>query len=75
MGQRNLVLVAHMLKHTKIKWLGEVKSICMDLKKMLINFRKKVTVSMTICMGGIANQGKVPKWLPLKNYKLKSLNI
>ena len=32
-------------------------------------------VSMTVCMGRIANQRKVPKWLPFKNYKSKSLNI
>ena len=32
-------------------------------------------VSMTVCMGRIANQRKVPKWLLFKNYKSESLNI
>ena len=32
-------------------------------------------VSMTVCMGRIANQRKVPKWLPFKNYMSESLNI
>ena len=31
-------------------------------------------VSMTLYMDRIANQKKVPKWLPFKNYKSKSLN-
>ena len=26
-------------------------------------------VSKTVCMGRIANQRKIPKWLPFKNYK------
>ena len=32
-------------------------------------------VSMTVCMGRIANQRRAPKWLRLKNYKSESLNI
>ena len=32
-------------------------------------------VSVTVCMGMIANQRKVPKWLPFKNYKSESLNV
>ena len=32
-------------------------------------------VSMTVCMGRIANQRKVLEWLPFKNYKSESLNI
>ena len=32
-------------------------------------------VSMTFCVGWIANHRKVPKWLPFKNYKSESLNI
>ena len=32
-------------------------------------------VSMTDCMGRIANQRKIPKWLPFRNYKSESLNI
>ena len=32
-------------------------------------------VSMTVCMGGMTNQRKVPKWLPFKNYMSESLNI
>ena len=32
-------------------------------------------VSMTAYMGRIANQRKVPKWLPFKNYKSDALNI
>ena len=34
----------------------------------------KFIQSMTVCMGRIANQGKVSKWLPFENYKSKSLN-
>ena len=29
-------------------------------------------VSMTAYMGRIANQRKIPKWLPFKNYKSES---
>ena len=32
-------------------------------------------VSMTVCTGRIANQRKVPKWLPFKQYKSESLNM
>ena len=32
-------------------------------------------VFMTICVGWIANQRKVPKWLSFKNYKSESQNI
>ena len=32
-------------------------------------------VSMTLCMGSTANQRKVPKLLPPKNYKSESLHI
>ena len=32
-------------------------------------------VSMTVCMGRITNQRKVPKWLPFENYKSESLNM
>ena len=32
-------------------------------------------VTMTVCMGRIANQRKVPKWLPFKNCMSESLNI
>ena len=32
-------------------------------------------VSVTVCMGRIANQRKIPKWLPFKNYKSESQNI
>ena len=32
-------------------------------------------VSITVCMGRIANQRKIPKWLPFKNYMSESLNI
>ena len=32
-------------------------------------------VSMTVKMGSVANQRKIPKWLPFKYYKSESLNI
>ena len=32
-------------------------------------------VSVTVCMGRIANQRKVPKWLLFRNYKSELLNI
>ena len=32
-------------------------------------------VSMTACVGRIANQSKVPKWLAFKSYKSKLPNI
>ena len=32
-------------------------------------------VSITICVGWIGNQRKVPKWLPVKNCKSESLHI
>ena len=32
-------------------------------------------VFMTVYMGWVANQRKVPKWLPFINYKSESLNI
>ena len=36
---------------------------------------KQNEVSITVYMGRIANQRKVPKWLPFKNYKTEPLNI
>ena len=30
---------------------------------------------MTAYLGRIANQRKIPKWLPFKNYRSESLNI
>ena len=36
---------------------------------------KQYEVSLTVHIGRIANQGKVPKWLPFKNYKSESLHI
>ena len=32
-------------------------------------------VSRTVSIGRIANQRKVPKWLPFKNHQSESLNI
>ena len=32
-------------------------------------------VSMTVHMGRITNQRKIPKWLPFKNYKSELLHI
>ena len=32
-------------------------------------------VSKTVHMGRIANQRKVPKWLPIRNYKSELINI
>ena len=61
----------------------------MDFKKMLINFRKKVSGIIPFVHEGkeeihkymqyevrlSVNPRKVPKWLPFKNYKSESLNI
>ena len=90
----NLILVTHISKHMKFKWLREVNSQCILRKKS--KFQKKGyngiipfvyegkeeihkymqnEVSMTVCLGWITNQRKVPKWLSLKNYKSESLNI
>ena len=43
--------------------------------KEMIHKYTQYEVSMTVCVGNIANQRKVPKWLPFKNYKPESLNI
>ena len=32
-------------------------------------------VSTTVYVGKIANQRKIPKWLPFKKYRSESLNI
>ena len=32
-------------------------------------------VPLTVCVGRISNQRKLPKWLSFKNYKSESLNI
>ena len=40
-----------------------------------VNDHAKYEVSMTFYVGRRANQRKIPKWLPFKNYKLESLNI
>ena len=40
-----------------------------------IHMYMQYEVSMTVCMGRTANQRKVPKWLPFKNYELESLNV
>ena len=40
-----------------------------------VNVHTKYEVSKTIYVGRRANQRKIPKWLPFKKYKSKSLNI
>ena len=63
----------------------------MNLKKMLINFRKDYSaiipfvsvikeeiykyMQYEVLSIWTAHQGKVPKWLPFKNYKSESQNI
>ena len=32
-------------------------------------------VCMTVCMGRIANQRKIAKWLPFKNYKSETFDV
>ena len=43
--------------------------------KDMIHKHMQYEVSMTVCMGRIANQGNIPKWLPFEIYILESLNI
>ena len=52
---------------------GIISSVCEG--KQEIHKYMQYEVSMTVCMSGTTNQRKVPKWLPFKNYKSKSLNI
>ena len=40
-----------------------------------VNVHTKYEVSMTIYVGRRANQRKILKWLPFKNYNSESLNI
>ena len=40
-----------------------------------VHNHNKYKVSVTIYVDRRANQRKLPKWLPLKNYKSDSLNI
>ena len=37
--------------------------------KEMIHKYMQYKVSMAVCKGRVANERKVPKWLPLKNYK------
>ena len=48
--------------------------LCVKVKK---RYTRKMPYegSFTVCMGRIANQRKIPKWLPFKNYRPESLNI
>ena len=39
-----------------------------------VNIHKKYEVSMAMYVGRRANQRKIPKCLPFKNYKSESLN-
>ena len=36
-----------------------------------IHMYMQYEVSMTVCVGRVSNQRKVPKWLPFKNFKSK----
>ena len=46
-----------MSKHTNFKWLREEKEY-MHFKKVLINFRKKVTVVLFLLSGIVVDFGK-----------------
>ena len=62
-----------MLRFQKIGYSGIIPSVYVgneEIKKYM-----QYKVSMTVCMGRITNQRKVPKWLPFKNCKSEFLNI
>ena len=62
---------AHQLQ--KIIYSGIIPFVYVGKKEILKFMRYKV--SMTTFMARIANQRKILKWLPFKNYKPESLNI
>ena len=76
-----------MSQHTRFKWVREVEYMHFKKKgyngiipfvyegKEEIHKYMQYQVSMTVCIGRIVNQRKVPKWLPFKNYMSESLNF
>ena len=84
-------IVAHISMHMKFKCLREVESVTfkkmlINFRKGGINpfvYEGKeemhkymqYEVSMTVSVGRIANQRKVPKWLSFKIYESESLHI
>ena len=57
----------------KISYSGIIPFVYGGKEETLKYMRYKV--SKTAFMARIANQRKLPKWLPFKTYKSKSLNI
>ena len=70
--ENSLALAAHVSKH-----MPQLRKVYMNFKRILIHFTKQVTCnlkSVPVYVGRIANQIKLPKWLPFENYKSESLN-
>ena len=47
----------------------------MQIWRTYVHMCTNYEVSVTIHMGMRANERKIPKWLPFKNYKSESLNV
>ena len=60
-------------KFLKISYSGIIPYVYTGKEEILKYMPYKI--SMTAYMGRMANQRKIPKWLPFKNYKSESLNI
>ena len=60
-------------KFQKISYSGIISFVYVGKEETLKYIRYEV--SMTAYMDRIANQRKISKWLPFKNYKSESLNI
>ena len=73
MAQRNKELMDFAHKFQKKGYSSIIPFVYEDKEE--IHRYMQYEVSMTVCMDSIANQRKVPKWLPFQKYKSASLNI
>ena len=61
------------MKFQKISYSGIISFVYVGKEEILKYMQYEVSV--TAYVGRIANQRKIPKWLPFKNYKSESSNI
>ena len=71
-NKEHMLFLKNAHKFQKISYSGIISFVYVGKEEML---KLWYEVSMTACMGRIANQRKIPKWLPFKNYRSESLNI
>ena len=64
-----------LIKFRRKGYIGIITFVYIGKEEIHKHKYMQYEVSMTAYVGRIANQRKIPKWLPFENYKLESLNI